>query len=178
MKKENLNTKTAEKSAQTGNVENVTENQNTNAAPTVETPTTGDKETPPETAQTVPQTEKAAPHTTKAPKAQTIEQQKKLLDTELERLNHKKMLAQHREQFIGSMGSLLLYIDELNKENEFDAKSGRLTFQLLTTENYNRANYTDTFSITNTDLIKEFCFMLNSKMEQKIESLEYQFLNA
>ena len=176
MKKENLNTKTAEKTAQTGN-ETVTENQNTNAAPTVETPTTGDKETPPETAATVPQTETAAPHTTKAPKAETIEQLQKRLETELTRLNHKKTLAKNREHFIDSMGSLQLYIDDLNNENEFETQSGKLTFQVLKTDRY-QPNFKDTFSITNTALIKKFCFMLVSEMKEKIATLETEFLNA
>jgi hypothetical protein len=112
------------------------------------------------------------------PKTETIEDVEKRLNIELARLNHKKKLASHREKFINSMGDLQLYIDALKTETEFETQSGRITFSLLATDNYNRANYTDKFSISNTDLIQKFCKMLFSEMENKKSALETELLTA
>ena len=131
-----------------------------------------------------PQTETvtAAPTTetvtvTVTPKTETIEELKQRLEIELNRLNHKKQLAANREKFINSMGSLQLYIDDLKNENEFETKSGKLTFAILA-DNYNRPNFVDTFSISNTALIMAFCKMLYAEMEQKVTSLETELLTA
>jgi len=137
-----------------------------------------------ETVTAAPTTETvtAAPTTetvtvTVTPKTETIEELKQRLEIELNRLNHKKQLAANREKFINSMGSLQLYIDDLKNENEFETKSGKLTFAILA-DNYNRPNFVDTFSISNTALIMAFCKMLYAEMEQKVTSLETELLTA
>jgi len=129
----------------------------------------------------VPTVQNAAPTAESTPqptKAETIEELKKRLEIELNRLNHKKKLAAHREQFINSLNSLQLYADELKNESEFETQSGKLTFNILTTDNYNRPSFADAFSITNTALISKFCNILLSEMEQKIVSLETELLTA
>jgi len=182
MKKDQKNP-TAATAAQTVKNDNGTPNQPTTAAQTVETPQsdtvtpTAETETTPETV-TVNTAAETLPTPTQAPKVETIEEFNKRLENELSRLNHKKTLARNREKFIDSMGSLQLYIDQLKNEDEFETKSGKITFQVLTSDNYNRANFTDAFSISNTALISKFCYMLQNEMQQKIASLELELLSA
>jgi len=76
------------------------------------------------------------------------------------------------------MGSLQIYIDELKNETEFETQSGKISFSVLTTDNYNRANFTESFSISNTDLIGKFCNMLLSEMQKKKTALEIELLTA
>jgi hypothetical protein len=183
MKKATL-TPAAEKAAPT--VENENGNQTTTVtaqeaatengkvAPPAETVETTAQET---AKQSVTATQAAPPAETVKPK-ETIEELQKRLEIELNRLNEKKKLAQHREQFINSMSSLQLYIDELKNDNEFETKSGKLTFTVLETDRYDRANFTNFFSISNTALIRNFCGMLLSEMQQKIATLETQLLTA
>lgn len=85
---------------------------------------------------------------TEKPKTETIEELKKRLDIELARLKEKRTLAQHREQFINSMGSLQLYIGELKNENEFETKTAKMTLNILETDRYNQPNFNNVFSIT------------------------------
>ena len=172
MKKENFN-KNAANAAQTVKKENGTEQQNPTTTATVETTESG---TPTPTAETVKPTESE----TVTPKAETIEELQKRLEIELNRLNRKKELAKHREKFINSMGSLQLYIDELQNENEFETQSAKITFTILETEQYNQnhAHFESVFSISNTALIKEFCNMLYSKMGQKRTEIETELLAA
>jgi len=181
--KEDQKKPTAANAAPTVENLNGTENQQT-AAVTTETPTEAAEtpeavtSTPPEETQ-APQTEKQAPSVaTETTKAETIEEFSKRLENELSRLNHKKTLAHHREKFIKSIGSLQLYIDELKNDNEFETQSGKITFNVLNTDTYNRTEYINTFSLTNTALIKKFCIVLLSEMEQKIKSLETELLTA
>jgi len=111
-------------------------------------------------------------------KVETIEELKKRLDAELNRLNEKRKLAAHREKFINSIESLNFYIDELQNETEFETQSGKLTFSILTADRNDRPNFNDTFSISNTALIKAFCKMLLTEMGQKVTLLETQLLTA
>jgi hypothetical protein len=153
---------------QTNENVNTTENQNNETA--AQTETTPDSETP--TPTPTAQTE----HTPQ--QAETIEQLQQRLEIELERLNHKKRLAAHRQKFIDCMGDLQIYIDALQNENDFETKSGKITFKVLTADNYDRANFTDLFSISNTDLINKFCTMLYNEMENKKAELETELLKA
>jgi len=112
------------------------------------------------------------------PRAETIEELQKRLDVELARLNYKRQLANNREKFIKSMSSLQHYINELTNENEFETQSGKLTFQILGVDRYNNPNFVDTFAISNTDLIGNFCNMLLAEMQKKKLALEKELLNT
>ena len=169
---------------ETVNVNGTPETTPTAAAehtPEAETPTAPETQntTPTAAAEQVP-TQAAATQTTQPQpqKAETIEELQKRLDVELARLTHKKTLARHRETFINSMGSLQIYIDELKNETEFETQSGKISFSVLTTDNYNRANFTESFSISNTDLIGKFCNMLLNEMQKKKTALEIELLTA
>ena len=94
------------------------------------------------------------------------------------KLNYKKRLARHRETFINSMGSLQIYIDQLTNENEFETKSGKISFKILENDQYDRPNFVETFTISNTVLINKFCNMLLSEMKEKKTELENQLLTA
>ncbi len=120
----------------------------------------------------------AAETATPTVKTETIEELQKRLEIELKRLNRKKELAKHRETFMKSIESLQLYIDELKNEDEFETQSAKLTFNILSTDKYDRINFTDMFSISNTALINKFCDMLLSEMKEKVASLETEFLTA
>jgi len=169
MKKANL---TAANAAPTVETENGTETQIINDVVAEATKTDA-----PETKTPTPTAETEAPKK-EAPKAQTFEELQKLLDTELARLNYKKRLAQQRETFINSMGSLQLYIEELATENEFETQSGKITFKVLGTDRYDHPNFIETFTISNTDIIRKFCDLLFSEMKQKKTELETQLLTA
>jgi len=179
--------------------ENGTENQNTETATVTETPTENGTPTTPtesgtpttatattehtttataETTTTATETTEHTTTTTATATAETFEELQKRLDVELTKLNFKKKLALHRETFINSMGSLQLYINELANENEFETKSGKITFKILETDKYDRTNYIDTFTVSNTDLIRKFCNLLYSEMNDKKTELETQLLTA
>lgn len=179
MKKETVNpTAAATNAAQTVKNVNGTQTQ-TAATAKVETPKPETLPTPTakvETPETVTLPTPTAE--TEKPKTETIEELKKRLDIELARLKEKRTLAQHREQFINSMGSLQLYIGELKNENEFETKTAKMTLNILETDRYNQPNFNNVFSITNTALIKKFCAILLSEMEQKIILLENELLTA
>jgi len=176
--------------AQNIETETVNENGTPETTPTAAAEHTPEAETPtaPETQNTTPTaaaeqvpTQAAATQTTppQPQRAETFEEIQKRLEIELARLNQKKRLAQHRETFINSMGSLQIYIDALQNENEIETKSGKITFKILEREAYNgNASFTDYFSITNTDLIHKFCKMLYNEMSEKKAELEKQLLTA
>ena len=151
-----------------------TETVNENGTP--ETTTTAVAEHAPEAeTPTAPETQNTAPQ----PQiAETIEDVEKRLEIELDRLHHKKRLAMHRQKFIDSMGSLQLYIDMLKNENDFETQSGKIIFKILNTDNYDRTNFMDTFTISNTELIRKFCNVLHSEMKEKKTELEFQLLTA
>ena len=179
MKKEETGVKNAN-GANSAKVGNTTINTVAPTTTKTTTPTdngtlspTTEKETKPVT---VPTANNATPP--QPTKAETIEELQKRLETELARLNHKKMIAVHREQFIEKMKSLLLYIRDLKNENGFDTQTGKLTFAILTSDRYNRTDFSDTFSISNTALIIKFCDMLLSEMQAKIAELETELLTA
>ena len=155
---------------------NSTQTETETAKIETSTPTT-ETETTPDTVTTESKTVAVEP-ATQPSKADTIEELKKRLEIELNRLNHKKMLAKNREKFINCMDSLQTYISELKNENEFETQSGKLTFNILSTDNYNRSNFTENFSISNTALISKFCEMLLSEIQQKITVLETELLTA
>ena len=169
---ETVNENGTPETTQTAAAEHTPEAETTTAHETQNTtPTAAAEQVPPqaETTQTAPQPQRA----------ETIEELQKRLEIELTRLNQKKRLAQHRETFINSMGSLQIYIDALQNENEIETKSGKITFKILEREAYNgNASFTDYFSITNADLIHKFCKMLYNEMNEKKAELEKQLLTA
>ena len=164
----------AANAAQTVENENGTKKQTTPAPATVETTESG---TPAPTVKTDPKPPTPATETVKST-AETIEDLKRRLEIELNRLTQKRKLANYREKFLNSMNSLKMYMDELKNENEFETQSAKLTFNILVTDKYDRANFTDVFSISNTVLIRKFCNLLFSEMEQKVTELEKEFLSA
>ena len=169
--------KEAQKEAQTVTNANVTETQVINPSATEATENGTDTPTP----ETELKPENSAPTPTvetETAKKQTFEELQKLLDTELARLNYKKRLAQQRETFINSMGSLQLYIETLASENEFETQSGKITFKVLGTDRYDHPNFIETFTISNTDIISKFCNILLSEMKEKKTELETQLLTA
>jgi len=175
MKNENLKNKTAN-TAQPVTNENGTETQATTA--TVTEATTEEQAA---TAQSENTTLSPTPETdtpTPTAKTETIEELQKRLDDELARISHKRELAFNREKFLKSMGSLQLYIEELANEKEFETKSGKITFKVLDTDHYDRTSFVENFTISNTDLIRKFCTMLHSEMEQKKTEIEKQLLTA
>jgi hypothetical protein len=156
-----------------------TETQNNETAAEAETQTAPEAETTPTAAAAHTPEQAATTQTTPQPQiAETIEDVEKRLEIELDRLHHKKRLAMHRQKFIDSMGSLQLYIDMLKNENDFETQSGKITFKILNTDNYDRTNFMDTFTISNTELIRKFCNTLHSEMKQKKTELENQLLTA
>jgi hypothetical protein len=172
--------KKAAQTAQTVTNENVTENQNINATAT-ETTENGELTPTPETEHT-PETDtptQAATTQEQTPKTETIEELQQRIETELSKLNHKKRLARNRETFINCMGSLQLYIDQLENESEFETQSGKIVFKILNAADYNdRTNFVETFTVSNTDLIRKFCTILHSEMKAKKTELETQLLTA
>ena len=76
------------------------------------------------------------------------------------------------------MSDLQLYINDLKTEAEFETQSGKLIFHILETDYHNRTNFNEKFTISNTDLIRKFCVMLQDEMRQKVTSLEIELLSA
>lgn len=163
-------------------VKTVTENEtiqttdNGTLPPTKET-TVVEQTTPTIVTETKPETvtEETTPQ---LPKVETIEELKQRLEKELFLLEYKKQIAENRETFINNRESLKQYIEVLAGEDNFETKSGKLTFNILKTDNIDRCYFVNTFAVSNTALINKFCKMLLSEIEEKIVSLETDLLTA
>ena len=138
-----------------------------------------------------PKTEKPAPAPKEDPaarvaafaaalndKRETIEEMQKRLNEELQRLNHKKEVADKRSVFLTCSGKIDEYLKQLQQESEFDTNICRLTFEILEKNQYGREEFHDLMTVSNTAIVTKFCNALKDEIAAKVAELENELLTA
>ena len=111
-------------------------------------------------------------------KRETIEEMQKRLNEELQRLNHKKEVADKRSVFLTCSGKIDEYLKQLQQESEFDTNICRLTFEILEKNQYGREEFHDLMTVSNTAIVTKFCNALKDEIASKVAELENELLTA
>ena len=111
-------------------------------------------------------------------KRETIEEMQKRLNEELQRLNHKKEVADKRSVFLTCSGKIDEYLKQLQQESEFDTNICRLTFEILEKNQYGREEFHDLMTVSNTAIVTKFCNALKDEIAAKVAELENELLTA
>ena len=111
-------------------------------------------------------------------KRETIEEMQKRLNEELQRLNHKKEVADKRSVFLTCSGKIDEYLKQLQQETEFDTNICRLTFEILEKNQYGREEFHDLMTVSNTAIVTKFCNALKDEIAAKVAELENELLTA
>ena len=111
-------------------------------------------------------------------KRETIEEMQKRLNEELQRLNHKKEVADKRSVFLTCSGKIDEYLKQLQQESEFDTNICRLTFEILEKNQYGREEFHDLMTVSNTAIVTKFCNALKEEIAAKVAELENELLTA
>ena len=107
-----------------------------------------------------------------------IRRKEKRLDEELERLNHKREIAEKREMFIKCREDIENYIEELEDEEEFETSICRLSFERFTKDGLNREEFKKVMTVSNTAIVKKFCEAMNAEICAKVGEIETELLTA
>ena len=111
-------------------------------------------------------------------KRETIEEMQKRLNEELQRLNHKKEVADKRSVFLTCSGKIDEYLKQLQQETEFDTNICRLTFEIYEKNQYGREEFHDLMTVSNTAIVTKFCNALKDEIAAKVAELENELLTA
>ena len=111
-------------------------------------------------------------------KRETIEEMQKRLNEELQRLNHKKEVADKRSVFLSCSGKIDEYLKQLQQETEFDTNICRLTFEIYEKNQYGREEFHDLMTVSNTAIVTKFCNALKEEIAAKVAELENELLTA
>ena len=111
-------------------------------------------------------------------KRETIEEMQKRLNEELQRLNHKKEVADKRGVFLSCSGKIDEYLKQLQQETEFDTNICRLTFEIYEKNQYGREEFHDLMTVSNTAIVTKFCNALKDEIAAKVAELENELLTA
>ena len=111
-------------------------------------------------------------------KRETIEEMQKRLNEELQRLNHKKEVADKRSVFLTCSGKIDEYLKQLQQESEFNTNICRLTFEILEKNQYGREEFHDLMTVSNTAIVTKFCNALKDEIAAKVAELENELLTA
>ncbi len=111
-------------------------------------------------------------------KRETIEEMQKRLNEELQRLNHKKEVADKRSVFLSCSGKIDEYLKQLQQETEFDTNICRLTFEIYEKNQYGREEFHDLMTVSNTAIVTKFCNALKEEIAAKVAELENELLRA
>ena len=111
-------------------------------------------------------------------KRETIEEMQKRLNEELQRLNHKKEVADKRSVFLSCSGKIDEYLKQLQQESEFDTNICRLTFEIYEKNQYGREEFHDLMTVSNTAIVTKFCNALKDEIAAKVAELENELLTA
>ena len=111
-------------------------------------------------------------------KRESIEEMQKRLNEELQRLNHKKEVADKRSVFLSCSGKIDEYLKQLQQETEFDTNICRLTFEIYEKNQYGREEFHDLMTVSNTAIVTKFCNALKEEIAAKVAELENELLRA
>lgn len=109
---------------------------------------------------------------------ESLAEMQKRLDEELERLNHKREIAEKREMFIKCREDIEDYIEELEDEEEFETSICRLSFERFTKDGLNREEFKKVMTVSNTAIVKKFCEAMNAEICAKVGEIETELLTA
>ena len=114
---------------------------------------------------------KKAEEPKRAEKAQTI---KEILEAQLREITRKKQLADHREVFVlkrNELKDLLKQLKQQTASGTFESEDFRLTFTT-------KSNYRDTesFRISNPEMLTKFVVFLEDEIGRAIERIEKELL--
>ena len=109
---------------------------------------------------------------------ESLAEMQKRLDEELERLNHKREIAEKREMFIKCREEMENYIEELEDEEEFETNICRISFERFTKDHLNREEFQKVMTVSNTAIVKKFCEAMKSEISEKVGEIETELLTA
>lgn len=102
----------------------------------------------------------------------------KRLNEELQRLNHKKEVADKRNVFLMCSAKIDEYLKMLAEETEFETNICRLSFEIFERDNYNRESFKNFMTVSNTAIVQKFCNVLKAEISEKVAELETELLKA
>ena len=115
-----------------------------------------------------PQTEEAKPKL-------SIEEMRRQVEMELERLNRKQELAEKREIFIRTKVNLSNLRRDLDESKDFEVDFCKLTLSKLNSAGYD-AKFSDMFKITNREILLKFCQWLDGEINSRLDELESELV--
>lgn len=109
---------------------------------------------------------------------ESLAEMQKRLDEELEKLNHRREIAEKREMFIKCREDIENYIGELEDEEEFETSICRLSFERFTKDGLNREEFKKVMTVSNTAIVKKFCEAMSAEICAKVGEIENELLTA
>lgn len=109
---------------------------------------------------------------------ESLAEMQKRLDEELEKLNHKREIAEKREMFIKCREDIENYIGELEEETEFETSICRLSFERFTKDGLSREEFKKVMTVSNTAIVKKFCEAMSAEICAKVGEIENELLTA
>jgi hypothetical protein len=119
--------------------------------------------------------EKGAADGMKKMEEKTIEQLQKELNAKIKKLENQQEAARKREIFIKTQGELKELKKTLAKTKEFETDFCKLRLERLASVGYN-SEFKPMFTISNSEILTEFCDWLDGKIENKVRELEEELL--
>lgn len=109
---------------------------------------------------------------------QSLAEMQRQINEELQRLNHKKEVADKRNVYLTCSGKMDEYLKLLREEGEFETNLCRLSFEIFEKDGYGRENFKDFMTVTNTAIVTKFCNVLKEEIAAKVAELETELLKA
>lgn len=109
---------------------------------------------------------------------QSFAEMQRKINEELERLSHKKEVADKRDVFLMCGGKIDEYLKKMNEEAEFETNLCRLTFEVFEKDNYGRENFQEFMTVSNTAILQKFCEAMKSEISERVAELETELLRA
>lgn len=109
---------------------------------------------------------------------QSLAEMQRQINEELQRLNHKKEVADKRNVFLTCSGKMDEYLKLLREEGEFETNLCRLSFEIFEKDSYGRENFKDFMTVSNTAIVTKFCNVLKEEIAAKVAELETELLKA
>lgn len=109
---------------------------------------------------------------------QSFAEMQRKINEELERLSHKKEVADKRDVFLMCGGKIDEYLKQMNEEAEFETNLCRLTFEVFEKDNYGRENFQEFMTVSNTAILQKFCGAMKSEISERVAELETELLRA
>ena len=119
--------------------------------------------------------EKGAADGVKKMEEKTIKQLQEELNAKIKKLENQQEAARKREIFIKTQVELKELKKTLAKTKEFETDFCKLRLEKLASVGYN-SEFKPMFTISNSEILTEFCDWLDGKIENKVRELEAELL--